>query len=503
MPLSRRHLLGGTALAMAGLPRPGRAAADAITIAWPNDVTSWDPNLRYVPDVQSIFKAVFDQPIMQAPDLRLIPGLLTKWELAPDAMSMAVELRDDVRFHDGSRMTADDFRFTFFDRTRPGQGLDIVTSWRKVSDIEVVSPTRAVMRFSSAAPTAPEWMAFMGSYIVPKNYVSSVGAQEFGRKPIGTGPYRLAEYEMNSRMVLERNENYWGPKAKIGRVTIQVVKDPSARVAAIQSGQVDMTTNVPIREVARLNRVSGLVAEANPATRVILVHCRNDRGFADPRVRLAAHHAIDKAALSQAFFGGAARPLSVFATPGSPGDVPDFRFPFDIDKAKALLAEAGFGPDKPARVGFATTNGHFPGDYDIARAMVQMWKRVGIEADLQVIEYAKYFELNRGGQLPELTLYAWENATADPEIYIGYMMNPNMAFSPSKDPEIGRRTLALFDTANYEERIAGYRRLEQDAVEQGLSLPLLQSVVTVVRKRELGYEKYGNGWLLPQSMTWG
>ena len=502
-PLSRRLLLGASALLAAGLPRSGRAEApDSATIAWPNDVTSWDPNQRFVPDSQSIYKAVFEQPIMQAPDLKLIPGLLTRWELSADGLSMPVELREGVTFHDGSPMTADDFRYTFFDRTRPGQGLDIANSWRKISDVEVVSPREAVVRFSSAAPTAPQWMAFMGSFIVPKAYLQKVGKDGFAQKPVGTGPYRLAEYEMNSRIVLERFDGYWGPKPKLRRVTVQVVKDPAARVAAVQSGQADLTFNVPIRDVPRLAKVAGLQAEANPVTRIIMLHARNDLNFADGRVRLAAHHAIDKEALSKAFFNGAAPALQLFATPGSPGDVKEFRFGYDPDAAKRLLAEAGYGPDKPVKVGFATTNGHFPSDYDIARAVVQMWKKVGIDADLQVIEYAKYFELNRARQLPELTLYSWENATADPEIYIGYMMNPNMAFSPVKDPEFGKRTLALFDVASYSERIDGYRKLEVDAVNAGLSIPLLQGVVTVAHKQGLLYEKYANGWLLPQSMSW-
>ena len=175
-------------------------------------------------------------------------------------------------------------------------------SWRKVRDIEVSSPTRAVMRFSSPAPTAPQWLAFMGSFVVPKAYLSGIGADEFARRPVGTGPYRLAEYEMNSRIVLERYDGYWGPKPQLSRVTVQIVKDPSARVAAVQSGQADLTFNIPIREVPRLARVAGVQAEANPVTRIIMLHARNDLNFADPRVRLAAHHAIDKAALSKAFY---------------------------------------------------------------------------------------------------------------------------------------------------------------------------------------------------------
>ena len=124
---------------------------------------------------------------------------------------------------------------------------------------------------------------------------------------------------MNSRIVLERNDGYWGPKPKLRRVTVEIIKDPSARVAAVQSGQVDLTVSVPVREVARLGAMPNLAGELNPITRVILLQVRNDEGFSDQNVRLAAHHAIDKKALSQAFYGGAAVPLSVPATPGSPG----------------------------------------------------------------------------------------------------------------------------------------------------------------------------------------
>jgi peptide/nickel transport system substrate-binding protein len=167
-----------------------------------------------------------------------------------------------------------------------------------------------------------------------------------------------------------------------------------------------------------------------------------------------------------------------------------------------LLAKSGFGPDKPAKIGFASTNGQFPSDYDIARAIVQMWKRVGIDANLEVIEYAKYFELNRGSKLPEATLYSWDNATGDPEIFAGYLLNPKMPFSAWKDMGVGQKVLDLFNVANYQARIAGYRELNKVAVETGATMPLLQSVQTLVRKKALTYTKYGNGWVLPQSMAW-
>jgi peptide/nickel transport system substrate-binding protein len=501
--LLRLVAIGGAGGTLLALPRRAAAqASDAVAIGWPSDVPSWDPNQRFTPDAQAIFKLVFDQPLEQSPKLDLVPNLVVKWELAPDGLSMPVELRDDVTFHNGDKLTAEDFRYTFFERIKAGHKVDTANSWRKVADIEVLSPTKAVMKFSSPAPTAPQWLAFLGSYVVPKAYMEKVGVDAFRDKPVGSGPYRLVEYQLNSRIVLERNDRYWGTKPALRRVTFDIVKDPSARVAAVQSGQLDLTINIPVREVARLQHEPGLAAETAPITRVILLQVRNDLGFADANVRLAAHHAIDKDALSKAFYGGAAVPLSVPATPGTAAYLDDYRFAYDPAQAKALLAKSGYGPDKPAKIGFAATNGHFPSDYDIARAIVAMWKNVGIDAELEVIEYAKYFELNRATKLPEATLYSWDNATGDPEIFAGYLLNPKMPFSAWKGAEVGDKVQALFNIADYAKRIAGYRELNRFAVEAGATIPLLQSVQTLARKKNLTYTNYANGWILASTMKW-
>src|ERR1700730_7399852 len=107
----------------------------------------------------------------------------------------------------------------------------------------------------------------------------------------------------------------------------------------------------------RFEKEAGFAAELNPITRVILLQVRNDLAFADANVRLAAHHAIDKAALSKAFYAEAAVPLSVVATPGTPAYLSDFSFKYDPELAKQTLAKSSYGPDKPVKIGFAATNG--------------------------------------------------------------------------------------------------------------------------------------------------
>src|SRR5258707_3956861 len=155
--LSRRRLLqlcaAPTALGALGLPAWAQGR-DAITIAFPTDVPTWDPNARVLVGVQSLYKAVFDSPLTQAPDLSARPHLVKAWRYRDAAsLELEVELRDDAVFHNGDKVTAEDFRFTFDVRPKMpppdgGRKLDSGFIWRKVRAVEVLSPTRAVMHFT-------------------------------------------------------------------------------------------------------------------------------------------------------------------------------------------------------------------------------------------------------------------------------------------------------------------------------------------------------------------
>ncbi len=356
-------------------------AKDSVTIGWPSDVPSWDPNQRFTPDAQPIYKLVFDQPLDQNEKLDLIPKLITKWELAADGKSMSIELRDDVTFHDGSKMTTEDFRYTFFERIKAGHAVDTKNSWRKVTDIEIQSPTKAVMKFDSPAPTAPQWMSFLGSFMVPKDYMEKVGVEAFREKPVGTGPYKLVEYQLNSRIVLERNDNYWGPKPKLKRI---VFDDHQGPVGARRRGAVRPGRHHHQRAGARCGAPQ---ARAGADRRDQSDHARDPAAGAQrpwlrgcQNVRLAAHHAIDKDGALEGVLrrrrgsavrggdagnGGIPAGLQVRVQPGE-GQGRRWRSPATRRRSRR-------------RSSSRPTNGHFPSDYDIARAIVQMWKQVGID----------------------------------------------------------------------------------------------------------------------------
>jgi len=475
-----------------------KAGRDQLTLAYQLDVATWDPNARVRPNQIELLKCVFAQPLEYDSQSRLQPSLVTRYEWLDDtATTLGLDFRDDVLFHNGDRFTSEDFKFTFQDR-QSEQDVQLRFIWNTLDRIETPSPTRAVMHFKSPMPTAPEFLAFTGGFVVPKNYFQKVGRDEFVRKPIGAGPYKLVEYQQDSRIVLEAFDEYFGGAAQIRRVVILIVKDPTARVAALEAGQVNLAVNLPLREAERLRKRPGLVAAVTPTVDNVLINLVNRDAFADKNVRLAMHHAIDKQALVKALFNGIPKATHTLAPPGTPSYDPDYVFPYDPERSKALLAASGYGPDKPCKIRFYTTKGINPNDFEMARAITQMWTRVGFEVDLQPIDPPVYQAKAAAGELDGCILWLGGNATGDPELTSGYALNPKKPFSVWRSDDCYEKLAPLLVEADYTRRIKGYKAFHIWAVEQGYSLPLMQGVASIVHSAEpVGYTPYASGWVIP------
>src|SRR5262245_2781749 len=317
------------------------------------------------------------------------------------------------------------------------------------------------------------------------------------QKPIGSGPYRMVDWQRDSRIVLEAYDKHWAGAPPIKRITIQIIKDPSARAAAIQSRQVDFVHNMPVREVLRLGAMPHLVGKVHSINNIVMIQMANKGIYQDANLRLAMHHAIDKQALSKAFFNGQAETLSMWSGPGQAAYDPNFKFPYSPEKAKEYLAKGGYGPNKPARITFNTFSGIFPSDLDMGRAIVEMWKKVGMAAELVVMEYAKWGELFNTQKLEDPTLFSWSNPTGDPNIYSGTLMDPRKRFAVFKSDDILPRIDPLLRQTDYQKRIDGYKELDRWVVEKGYAIPILQGAATVVHSKRLNYVPFLNGWTLP------
>ena len=504
--LTRRSLLTKVPLGVAGAAiaqnfggRARAADADSITIAYPVDVPNWDPVSSGQGPSAPMHKSVFDMPHSFRPDLSVGPSISTQTRWLDDrSMVLQLTIRDGVTFHNGDPLTSDDIKFTLQDRPAADKTLMVNSLWgpARIKSIETPDRNTAIFHFATPYASATSLLGSVPAYITPRKYYERVGREGFMENPIGSGPYRLVDYQRNSRIVLEAYDKYWAGPAKIKKVTFQVIREPSVRIAAIQSGQVDFIHNISVREVQRLGALPNLVAALHPINVVVLIHMVNKGIYKDQNLRLAMHHAIDKAALSTAFFGGRAQPLSTWNGEGPAFD-PDFKFEYSQQKAKDLLAKSGYSLDNPAKIKFGYVNGSFANDSDIARTIVQMWKQVGIDATLEGIDSAQYFTLSNSDRLEMPVMFAWTNSSGDPELYTGLILDPRKVNSVWRSDDIPPRLDPLLAESNIEKRMAGYRALDRWTVEQGYSLPVLRSTATVVHSKRINYAPFANGWALP------
>ncbi|MDB5819693.1 MAG: extracellular solute-binding protein family 5 [Rhizobacter sp.] len=501
----RRRLLMGSLAASAAAMAPWEMAGaqvvdkSTLSIAYPVDVPTWDPGAVSIPTIQGIYQSVFDSPLRYSADLKLQPREITTWKWQDNkATRLEITLRDDILFHDGSKMTMEDVKYSLADRPKADKKLLVGGMLNTLVEVEVQSPTKGVLVFGRPTPTAPIYLAFLAVFIVPKAYMTQVGIEGFNAKPIGAGPYRMVEHQRGSRIVLEAFDKYWGGAPAIKQVIFLIVPEPAARVALVESGRAGMATQLPLREVQRLASKTGIQTKIYPFSEVYMLRIPNYvKPFEDDHVRAAMHLSIDKAALSKAFYGGIAKPLSVMTPEGTPSYVPGFTYPFDKTKAVAELKAAGYSTAKPVTFTLLSTNGTFPNDYDMARAIVQMWKAVGINATIEETTPAKLVEAAQNGKLTGCLLYSWANSTGDPENYAGRIFDPRLRFGTWKDMALAPRIDALMTEVDEGKRMAGYKSLNQESSEKSWAIPLMQGVTSVAYSTFLVPMLFESGYVLP------
>jgi len=509
----RRQFLGmmgaGASTALAALAWPSKAllaqsAPDNLVISYPDDLPSWNPTALTLPSAQSIYATVFDTPLRYANTLQLSPRQIAHWQWQ-DAkrQRLAVTLRRDIRFHNGDALTTQDLRFSLLELPAQDAKLAIRAMFPALQDVEILSPTQAVLVYAKPQPTAPIFLGFLAAYILPRQYIAQAGMDGFMQNPVGAGPYRMVQYQRGSRLTLQAWEGYWGPPPAVKQVVVLFTPEASSRVALVESGRAALATGLPIREAQRLQKNPKLTSEIYPVTTMYMLKVPSYVApFDNDNIRRALHLAIDKAAISRALYAGRATPLSVLAIPGAPDWVDDYTFPFDRQLAAQLLAKEGFSPHNPVKLRLLATNGAFANDYDLARVLASMWKQVGIEATIEESTTAKAMEQAHNRKITGMILYSWANATGDPDNGIGRVLDPRLRFATWLDETLAPRIDALFTETDEARRISGYQALQRESSENSWVIPLLQGVDTLAHDAHLNVPLRRDGYLAPESWGW-
>ncbi len=502
--MSRRRFLeaGATTAITApffGLNGTVHAASSTLTIAYHTPLPGLDPTnspQSANPTVQSIYKAIYDPFIDQNPNLSFRPGILNKWEWQMHKTRIALTIRKGALWHDASPVTADDLAWSLIRAGDPAGGNPMQFAWSKLGNFQLRGDTLTA-ELRQFDPAVLKWLAFLTAYILPEKAFTDAG-KHWDEKAIGSGPYRVEKFERNGFVRLKRFDQYWGPKPAFETVIYKFVPDASARVAEIESGSSDVTLEVPFDEYERLSRKPGLAGVVTPVSDIGIIFLSNKGVMQDANVRKAAAHAIDKKAIVQQLMRGYAVPVDTMQAPQYAAFDATTRVKYDPALAKQLLAASGYSPERPAQFVIQTTRGYKPKDFEMIQAVVGMWKKVGIQAEIEVYDIARHFELLLRGELAPAAFYNWGNAIGDPSTCTGAsMLGP---FAAWKSPDVERRIVDLMSESDEARRIAGYKAADRYFAQQAYVIPLIQYMQPIVHKKGLKVTPYVAGGVPVQSV---
>ena len=481
--ITRRRFLARTATAALGIPigmpllahvdraeaaAPQPALRDAWVVALSEDITSIDAGVEAGGAIHwNVSYHVFEPLVgVEGPKMELTPRLAESWRYAGDTV-LEMRLRRGVKFHNGDDFSADDVLYTFdVHKTTPQLGSGYV--FDPVERLEKVDAY--TIRFVTKTPVASLIPNMAQVFLILPKGRRALGNAAFGRRPFGTGMYKVArDWSIGEPVELVANEAYWGGPPVPKQLAFRYIREPSTRVAELLKGTVHSSENIALPQVPILRRGAHTDVVAMKGARIIMQSLNLSKPpFNNVKVRQALNHAVDRDAVLKNVLQGFGLPHVGLFAPGWMGYATDQRpYPFDPARAKQRLAEAGLAN------GFAfewqMTDGVFLKDREIAEAVAAQLRQAGITANLRVTERATIFSNLFSGNF-EMISTQWPS-TADPDRYLQWLFIRAKGVADSKEVAPIVRMMqegrTILDPAK---RAQKYQELSRMAYEQAFLL---------------------------------
>jgi peptide/nickel transport system substrate-binding protein len=335
-----------------------------------------------------VLNAMHDAVVKPMPGNHQTPSLAESWKMSPDGLVYEFKLREGVKFHNGDPFTAEDVRWSF----HRAKGAKVLQD--KVRDVEIAGPHR--VRFHLHEPW-PDFMTFYGTYatgaawIAPKKYMEQVGPDGFKKHPVGLGPYKFVSHTPGVELVMEAYEGYWRKMPSVKRLVYKSVPEATTRLAMLKRGEVDLAYLLDAPQAEEIKRDPSLKLAFSGGIGTFyldyLDQWDSKSPWHDRRVRLAASHALDRRALSEAETLGASRPNGSLIPRTFQYALPLDPHPYDPARAKQLLAEAGY----PG--GFDAGDLYpWPPYTAFSEAVANYLGAVGIKVRLRTMERAAFYQ---------------------------------------------------------------------------------------------------------------
>jgi peptide/nickel transport system substrate-binding protein len=399
--MTRRFAMGALLIGIVALAADTGAAPprDAIVVGLLAEPVTMDP--PQVTDLNStrVIKRMFEGLTAQElGSYKIVPGLAERWDISKDGLLYTFHLRPNVRFHDGTPLTAEAVKFCF-DRQLNEQGPFYKTGTYpyvrgflgNVAGVEVVNPSTVQIRLKSPLTPFLQYLAHHSLYVYSPEALKKWG-KDMVKNPVGTGPFKLETWEPGVRVVLARNDHYWGGAPKVRQAIYVPIIEAQARLSAIKTGEIDLTMDVPPDSLDDLRKDPNIVvAETNSSAVWYVVLNTRHAVLKDRRVRQALNYAVNKEAIIRDILKGTAivavSPLSpVYGPYAEPGVQ---RYPYDPEKAKALLREAGYANGFDVTFFVPESGSGMQSPVEMGTVIQANLAAVGVRAKIQTMEWGE------------------------------------------------------------------------------------------------------------------
>ncbi|MBR9766446.1 MAG: ABC transporter substrate-binding protein [Rhodobacteraceae bacterium] len=502
-----RHLGAASALALATAITPAFAGPsdDTLRAAMAEEILNLDYNYttkrEYIILAQLTDATLFDiDPETQ----EVNPSIATGYEFI-DETTLDVTLRDDVKFHDGSALTPADVAYTYNwikDERSESNAAGVVRRW--LDNAEVTGPNTVRFHLNSVYPLVIRDMA--ARIMIRKDGTYDAGGEvdrdAMAQNLNATGPYKVVSFEPGTELVLERNADYFGEAPAIEHIVVRNIPDVGTQQAEMMSGGIDWMFNVPLDLAESLGATPMATHLAGPDLRVAFI-VLDSHGYTDPegpltnvKVRQAINHALNKPEMAQYLIGGSAEAIHTACHPAQFGcDTSVTNYEYDPEKAKALLAEAGYAD------GFTLPLWAYR-EKPVAEAVAADLTAVGIDVDLR---YVKLESLNQARAARDIPAYigTWgSGGTADTAAIARIHFDMSSDRNMSGDEALAEEILSAEQTNDPAERKAIYASALGKIADEALWAPLFTYSANYLVSPELDFPLDPDGLPRLQNSSW-
>lgn len=472
--MKNRKYLVASAVALA--LSSGQVLAENV-LRWTSqgDALTLDPHSQNESPTIAMNGMMYESLVTRDPDMNLLPELAESW--TSEGNSWTFNLRKDVKFHGGEDFTAEDVVFSF-ERARH-ESSDYKEQIKSVVEMKVIDDHTLELVTDGVNPILPNQLTSM--FIMDKGWAEAnnvVNPQDFAAKEEtfavrnnnGTGPFKLVSRAPDELTVMEANGDWWGKgefPGNIDKIEYKPISNAATRVAALLSDEVDFVLDPPLQDLKRIEGADGLKTVTVPQVRTIFFgmdagvaelrssDVKGKNPFADIKVREAMNLAIDRKAIQRVVMEGLSFPAGMITSPGVLGNTPeqDEEIPFDLEKAKTLMADAGYGDGFSVQLD--CPNNRYNNDEKICQAAVAMLAKVGVKVKLEAIPKAQHFPKIQN-RVSDFYMLGWGVPTLDSHYVFSYLLEEEGSWNAVgySNPKVNEITKAIASENDLDKRTA-------------------------------------------------